>query len=606
MSLPVVVVDPDPSKARDVVGALVEGYRRFYGEDPSGELVASWSSSVARVLGVLERAGGFPAVLELPLFGSERADFVVVGRGRALVVEAKGWSTVEKLNYVVQVDGLREVDPCYQVENYVSKLKYFSTAADRVRHFDGVAYLYGGASYSDGCRIARSDAELEEYVGSLGSPGDEGDVEAVASAKFTVRRDIVEFLRSHRDKLLKEAARFLASEGYGLGREQLVLVHDVLEALEAGSRKAFFVRGGTGSGKTLVALTLLFEAVSRGYHAVLAYKNNRLLNTLRYALSLRAPRGAPKLSALIVYYSTGRGHGLGERRAYEKGLYRNLNLAVLDEAQRMTLENIEYTMKSAPVTVYFYDDKQILIGYEEGFRENFLEAAERLGLAYDERELKTLYRVPPGYVKLVESLVYSGAVAQQDVQGYDIKVFDNPADMLEALQEKANKGFKVALVCAFTETRGDKNDLNSPENRRLTVKRGDREEVVTWLMDEKEEYPKYWCGELGNPLTRCASVYGAQGFEADYVGVVWGRDMVWRCGPLGCGWSVNPDAITDYVGGQYSLEKLARKDPGKALELLKNRYYIMLTRGIKGTYIYPEDGETGRLLREVVEKLQQH
>jgi hypothetical protein len=115
-------------------------------------------------------------------------------------------------------------------------------------------------------------------------------------------------------------------------------------------------------------------------------------------------------------------------------------------------------------------------------------------------------------------------------------------------------------------------------------------------MHERLEYPRYWNGEL-DPLKYCSSVYGAQGFEADYVGVVWGRDLIWRNN----GWTVNPDPITDYVGERVSLKTIAYKDKKKALALLKNRYYIMLTRGLRGVYVFFEDKETANAVKELIE-----
>ena len=38
-----------------------------------------------------------------------------------------------------------------------------------------------------------------------------------------------------------------------------------------------------------------------------------------------------------------------------------------------------------------------------------------------------------------------------------------------------------------------------------------------WLMDPKTEYPQYWMGIHENPFKYCASIYGSQGFETDYV-----------------------------------------------------------------------------------------
>ncbi|RLE86237.1 MAG: ATP-binding protein, partial [Thermoprotei archaeon] len=77
--------------------------------------------------------------------------------------------------------------------------------------------------------------------------------------------------------------------------------------------------------------------------------------------------------------------------------------------------------------------------------------------------------------------------------------------------------------------------------------------------------------------------------------VVWGRDLIWRGK-----WVVNPQPITDDVGGPNSLAHIARKNHEKALVLLKNRYLILLTRGTKGVYIYFEDKETKEYVKSLL------
>jgi len=107
------------------------------------------------------------------------------------------------------------------------------------------------------------------------------------------------------------------------------------------------------------------------------------------------------------------------------------------------------------------------------------------------------------------------------------------------------------------------------------------------------QYPQFWYGRESNHLTHCASIYGCQGFEADYVGVIWGRDFVWRNGR----WSIGSNC-EDTIGRPPLKELVNKRDP-RAIPLLVNRYRIFLTRGIQGTYVYCEDEETACLLREI-------
>ncbi|WP_252896923.1 DNA/RNA helicase domain-containing protein [Metallosphaera hakonensis] len=249
--------------------------------------------------------------------------------------------------------------------------------------------------------------------------------------------------------------------------------------------------------------------------------------------------------------------------------------------------------------MYFFDDFQTLIGNEEGTEENF----RRHLINVEEYQLSSSIRVPNDYLNAVKSILDGKMVRIKD---YDLRLFDDIISMLNELRKRKEEGRKVALICSFTESEGDtknKTEWNL-KNMRIGYPLQSGFDLyknvnirIKWLMDEKVEYPKYWRGEL-DPLGYCASVYGAQGFEADYVGVVWGRDMIWRDS-----WTVDPSPITDYVGGGNSLSKIAKRDKDRALKLLKNRYYVMLTRGIRGVYIFFEDYQTGEKNEAVNQRL---
>ena len=260
---------------------------------------------------------------------------------------------------------------------------------------------------------------------------------------------------------------------------------------------------------------------------------------------LSIKRGTINLSALIQFYSMGaqgRFRGIGEQH-FPVDKYGELDLAVFDEAQRMTESVAGRSMTRARVSVYFYDESQILTANEEGTREGFLKFAPTAA----EGQLSAPFRAPASYIRFVEDLLDGKGTT---FQKYQFEVHDDVRDMLRRIGEKKGLGSRVALVSAFTESDGDRDPASSknirigyPLQSGFDLYKG-LDTEVRWLMNEKTEYPKYWMGLL-DPLKYCASVYGAQGFEADYVGVVWGRDFV-RRGP---NWQVNPNVITEDVGG---------------------------------------------------------
>lgn len=116
-------------------------------------------------------------------------------------------------------------------------------------------------------------------------------------------------------------------------------------------------------------------------------------------------------------------------------------------------------------------------------------------------------------------------------------------------------------------------------------------------MEPRKDYVPFYLEGKSNELNTCASIYGAQGFEVDYVGLIWGTDMVIRDGKWALG---NPNDCYDRTPGARALSTLMREDTALALALLRNRYRILLTRGILGTTVYCEDQETNQFFRALV------
>ncbi len=593
MSIPVVI--GDFGNLNDLISALKRGYYEYYNEGPKIEELKVWESLDSKFMDKLKK---YTILAECPIISLERADYLAIDIDKALVIEAKGWKNIEKISdRVVIADGEKHIDPCYQLQGYVSKFNYFHSSSEKIK-FNGILFLYNNKTYeNDKCRIVHTIEELGHEIGSLGHPGGRSEIEAITNGKFRLSDDLIKLIQENKKALLENASQVLLGRGYGLTEEQTLLVEDVLSAVrdENCKDKTFIVNGQSGSGKTLLALQLLLEAVSSGYMALLAYRNNRLLNTLREAIWTK---GDKDLSSFIQFYSTGRNMGIGEE-GFDVRKFGNIDLIIYDEAQRMTESVIEKTQQRSRVKVYFYDDSQILIGDEAGTKSNFL----KYGKNVEESYLSSIFRAPKNYIRFVRHLLWDEK-APESID-FEIKVNDDIIQMLEGLKLKNATGRKVALLCAFTESRGDRKNPKGLDNRRIgyPLPSGfdiykDKGIDIYWLMNEKTEYPQYWMGKL-NSLNYCASVYGAQGFEADYNGLVWGRDLIWRNG-----WKINPNPITDTIGGQYSLKNIARNDTKKAIDLLKNRYYVLLTRSIRGIYIFFEDKETGMHVKEEISKIQ--
>ena len=100
-----------------------------------------------------------------------------------------------------------------------------------------------------------------------------------------------------------------------------------------------------------------------------------------------------------------------------------------------------------------------------------------------------------------------------------------------------------------------------------------------------------------DPLCEVGCPYAVRGFDFDYIGLLWLSDLVWRNG----NWEINPDDIFE-TGFSRKLAELKNETTpnGPAyialLHAVQEAYRILLTRPMKGLYIWCEDMETRDLL----------
>ena len=80
-------------------------------------------------------------------------------------------------------------------------------------------------------------------------------------------------------------------------------------------------------------------------------------------------------------------------------------------------------------------------------------------------------------------------------------------------------------------------------------------------------------------------IYTAQGFEYDYSGVIIGPDLVWRGGQ----WVARPEQSKD--------SQVRKADPADFDRAVRNTYKVLLTRGMRGAFVYSVDDETQEMLR---------
>jgi DUF2075 family protein len=577
---------------------------------PAPSEVASWQNSLRAMSQALQLGDlteqGILVELQLPLT-SKRLDCLITGTTSngapsSMIVELKQWEDVlpSPIPECVAVDfygRTRDVlHPSRQVRGYeqylidthpafstgivgVASCSYLHNARHNPRsflHHERFAELLGRYPLYEG---DRTDELVDYLIANVGDADDGSVLERVAEARFHPHR-----------RLLDHVATMIRREpSFTLLDEQVVAYNAVLAQVRASAltpgHAVFLIRGGPGTGKSVIAINLVAELAASGARVVHATGSRAFTENLRRLVGSRG-------GALFGWFRNLR--TLGEQ----------LDVVVLDEAHRIRetstdrfsrptdrtgKRQVEEIFDAARVTVFFIDDLQVVRPGEVGSSDLIREEAAKRGLPLYEFELEAQFRAngSDAFIQWVDNTLAVARTPQvlwDSADPFEFRVVDSVPALEAAIRARAAGGSTARLVAGFcwpwSQPNADgtlvpdvvEGDWSMPWNARTDVGR-----LAPGI-------PKshYWASDPAG-IDQVGCVYTAQGFEFDYVGVIWGEDLVHRPGR---GWVGQPE---------YSKDSVVRRS-GKSGEAftsyVRNTYRVLLTRGLRGCYVYFRDQAT--------------
>lgn len=392
-------------------------------------------------------------------------------------------------------------------------------------------------------------------------------------------------------KLLNEVGSMVAqgkTEAFSLLEDQIVARNVILDKIRKSQKSVILVQGGPGTGKTVIALRILAELAKSTTHYNVHYatKSASLLSGIKEQL----PRGsnAKYLFSNIMSFNP---HDFGENE---------LDVLLVDEAHRIEKStNNQYTraekrtdlpmidclIRAAKVSVFFIDDLQGIRSAEIGSSSMIREAAERLGVGCDSVELKSQFRCngSDNYLDWLEDVLYNKTVTHSfSKEEFDFQIFDDPKTLYDTIVSKDAKPngdmlTSARLTAGFCWQWSDK--LDTEGNLVKDVRIGDF--AIPWETHRDlpvKQIPAGYCqwfqwAYKPEGVKQCGCIYTAQGFEFDYIGVI-----------------IGPDLKIDSLTGKLVTDKSATKDPmlnrGDTDTYIRNIYRVLMSRGMKGCYVY--------------------
>lgn len=276
-------------------------------------------------------------------------------------------------------------------------------------------------------------------------------------------------------------------------------------------------------------------------------------------------------------------------------MHRSTNLyAYLISYQPQAKGILEHTRR---VMVAFIDEKQRLWGAEEGTVDYYRRCAIEAGLKpeniHGPIELSAQFRAAGNndFIRAFDKALYEGDPIGFSNQSFEVRVHDSVTDMEQHLQEKIDNGFSARIIAGFCWPWSDPNPDGSlvPDvqidgwSRPWNRKAGNRS------YPPDQHLYTLWANRVNDQLGEVGCIYSVQGFEFDYVGVVWGPDLVWR----DIRWEAQPAESfdTEMRQGRRPIQ------PDIALPLLKKAYRVLTSRAMRGCSIFCTDAQTKDYLR---------
>lgn len=594
----------------------------------------SWYNNAPKIKEVLEKSGVNDVYVSfeyLVPYTNKRIDCMLygtdaTGQGKVVHIELKQWSnstvhlTDHAANFAVfdddfSLDALTGgamrcvAHPSQQVRGYSEYLNGFvKVFSEKDLTLYGVAYCYNYLHTPESPLFhKRFNTLLSEYP-TYGK----NDIQDLANLiyhelgqgnGFSVFNKLSKSSIGPSKKLLDTVGAMLEgdkSQSFSLLEDQIVaknVIFDYIRDSSSDKKSIILVKGGPGTGKTVIALNILADLASRGINVRYSTKSASLIGGINY--NLNNNRAARKLITSLTEFN------------YEKCAANSIDVLLIDEAHRVEkfysgglgkpkkteMSQIDALLRATKVLVLFIDDRQGIRASEIGSTKLFEDCARRNGANLSVVELTSQFRCngSNNYLDCLEQVLYNEPVTSTFTeQEYEVKIFDSPTFMYNTLLKKSkNPGTTARIMAGFC---WPWSDLLSADGTPIAdVHIGDF--AMPWETHRNLRRPPAgyvaWYEWAYRPegIKQVGCIYTAQGFEFDYAGVIIGPDLKY-------------DEALDKIITDVSMSKdpmLTKKYAiQEADRFIRNIYRVLLSRGMKGTFIYCCDTALEKYLTKVL------
>jgi len=566
-------------------------------------------------------------LIEYQLPGSSmRLDFMITGKDKflnknAVIVELKQWDKVEESNTERQVytytgGALREVNhPAVQVSNYKRYLEDYHSAFHK--EIKNTIKLYA-CSYLHNYNLSSNDKLMDAKFKTYTDDTPVFTARDVKNIGRFIKNNVekgqgLELIEHIENSIIKPSKKLIdyvnnvidSKAEFILVDEQLIVFDRVMQIVRdykldgTDGRFVVLVKGGPGTGKSVVGLNLLSKILKEDKECVYIAANAAFKN----GMASKIDKDRAKALFKHPYF-------------YNKELIQSSKVfqtAIVDEAHRlsltpppmqMKLENtlVEEIIAKTSLTVFFTDDNQMIRPNDIGSYSHVKEMAEKYHCHLFEYELDAQFRCAgsEGYINWLDDVLgirnTANASGWENLDDLEFIIVDDPNEMRDRMVNYQKLGMTSRIVAGYAWPWSK--DLQSDGRLVSDVKIYEQDNLIFEMpWNPQESYkgkkakgiPKnstHWAIDA-NGVNQVGCIHTCQGLEFDYVGVIIGDEF--RYNNVTESWEADVKKCFD--------TKIGLNSQNEFLRLAQNTYKTLLTRGIKGIYVYAVDKDTQEYLK---------
>ncbi|MGE7119578.1 DNA/RNA helicase domain-containing protein [Peribacillus sp. NPDC046944] len=604
-----------------LIDNIVNNYAEKVGRINKSEL-RSWDNSMKYMhLVLLDKEipddAGVAIEFKIP-YTSKRVDFLISGSNDTnqsiVIVELKQWQDIEKVDgkeAIVKTflgGGVRETThPSYQAWSYAALIEdYNENVQDNQMELYPCAYLHnyikvdddpiideGYQYYVEKAPVFRKGdaAKLREFIKTHIKFGDNKEnlykiengrirpSKSLQDSLLNMLKGNQEFVMIDDQKVVYEAAKMLAKEAQRSNKKQVLIV-----------------KGGPGTGKSVLAINLLVELTAQ--NMVCQYVTKNAAPRAIYAKKLKKDFRKGHIDNLF------KGSG-----SYIDVPENTFDVLIVDEAHRLNEKSgmfnhlgenqMKEIIAASNFSIFFIDERQRVTLKDAGSIETIQQFADQYNASVSTALLDSQFRCngSDGYLAWIDDVLQIRKTANESYIGsnYDFRVYSDPVEMRDEifrLNKVNNKARLLAGYCWDWKKEGKNNsqihDIELSDQFSMSWNLGNSD---SWAIDE-------------NSVQEVGCIHTSQGLEFDYVGVIIGDDMYFSEERIQTDFTKRAKTDSSLKG----IKKLSKEEPEKAMqladEIIRNTYRTLLTRGQKGCFVYCTDKDLENYLLKRLREIQ--